>query len=101
VCVSSTEIRIKKLVPATLSLLIFTYKDDHTKNRLEADIEAKREEAWIEVETEYFYVHGCFALMIIGKSNIQEVCRLACDSTKANYPIDVLYVKHLQQKGKA
>jgi hypothetical protein len=31
----------------------------------------------MEVETEYFYVHGCFALMVIGKSNIEEVCRLA------------------------
>jgi hypothetical protein len=35
-----------------------------------------------------------------GKSNIQEVYRLACDSTKAGCPIGGLYyVKHLQQKG--
>ena len=86
---------------AVLCYLGFTYKDDLTENRLEAAIEANREKAWIKVETEYFYVHGCFALMAIGKSNIEEVCRLACDSTKSKCPIDVLYVKHLQQKGKA
>jgi hypothetical protein len=49
----------------------------------------------------YFCAHGCFALMATGKGIIQEVCRLACDSTKAKCPIDVLYVKRLQQKGKA
>jgi hypothetical protein len=39
--------------------------------------------------------------MITGKSNIEEVYRLACDSTKAKCPMGVLYVKHLQQTGKA
>jgi hypothetical protein len=46
-----------------LCYLGFTYTDDLTENRLEADIEANREKAWMEVETEYFYVHGFFALI--------------------------------------
>jgi hypothetical protein len=59
-----------------------------------------------EVETEHFYVHGCFALVITGKSksNIQEGYRLAFDSAtapKRSARLTCFYVNHLEKKGKA
>jgi hypothetical protein len=48
-----------------------------------------------------FFVHGCFALLIIGQKNIKAVRDLICNETSAKCPIDVLYHKYLQEAGKA